>query len=308
MQYYTAVFINDITGSVRLELGNPPQARILSNNSMVDILSVGDSETGGDPLVCATERVPCCGTTIYRAGNWSYPNGTEVPIMGAGYSFYRYRRDSQGSSIWGGALLNRRHGATGPTGIYSCIIPDPDGVIQTLYVELYTSNTTTTEEPKMTTTKVATTAQTTAKMIEVTTEATTVATTTQVGATTEMTTDDVTYTTEAMTITTTTSEPTAGTATGEATDDGATTQLQDTATTTEPQPIIMTNKTNTTSPDVIQTTEGPMTTEVLRVICDSLPRTSDSGPLLVMAIAEGVIIAILVVILTVIAVAFLHWR
>jgi hypothetical protein len=277
-------------------------------------MSVGDTETGGNPLVCATQRSPCCAQYSSRAGNWTYPNGTEVPINGAGYSFYRNRRDGDSmSGILGGALLNRRHGAMGPTGIYSCIIPAPDGVNQTLYVGLYTSDmiqVTTTEEPTMATTKVTTAAaaQTTTQTVEATTtEAETVTTTAQatsVGATTDIITDAAT--TEAMTITTTTKEPTASTATGEAT--GAATTTQDMATRTEAQPIVTTNQTNTTSPDVMQTTEGPMATDVLRVICDSLPSTSKSDPLFVMAIIEGVIIAILIVILTVIAVAFLHWR
>jgi hypothetical protein len=298
--------INDIA-AVRLELGNAPQARILSNNSRINITSIGDGRDGGDPLVCATQLNPCCAEYFSRAGNWTYPNGTEVPISGAGYSFYRYRRDSDGSDVLGGALLNRRHGAMGPTGIYSCLIPDPDGVNQTLYVELYISNTTTTEEPTVTITKATTAAQTTTQMAEVTTEAETMATIAQTtSATTDRSTTTDAATTEAMTITTTTREPTANTATDEATD--AATTTQDMTTTTETQPIVTTNQTNTTSPDVMQTTEGPMATDVLRVICDSLPSTSKSDPLFVMAIIEGVIIAILIVILTVIAVAFLHWR
>lgn len=73
-------FNNDIA-AVRLELGNgtvPPQ--ILNNNSVIDVLLIGDNEAGGDPLVCATQRNPCCGDMAFRAGNWYNPNETEVPI------------------------------------------------------------------------------------------------------------------------------------------------------------------------------------------------------------------------------------
>ena len=37
----------------------------------------------------------------------------------------------------GGALLNRRSDAMGPTGIYRCVIPDAEGVNQTLYIGIY---------------------------------------------------------------------------------------------------------------------------------------------------------------------------
>ena len=300
--------------AVRFELGNGTgPLQILNNNSVVDILSIGDAETGGNPLVCATQFTPCCAEYFSRAGNWYYPNRTEVPVMGAGYSFYRIRRDS-GNGVLGGALMNRRFGAMGPTGIYSCILLDLNGVNQTLYIGLYTSDTiqTTTAEELITTT-VATTTHATS-----------------FGATTKATTDEaiteattiIRATTEATTIVASTSEATPITGTGEATTIAATTQDTPAEVSTTEEPIITdntTNKTNTMPPDKMQqTTEGPMstsgdgtvipTTEILRVICDSLPHTSESDPLLIMAIIEGVIIAILIAILTVVTVAFLHWR
>ena len=72
-----------------------------------------------------------------RSGEWYYPNGTQVPVEGIDASFYRTRRDS-GTNVLGGALLNRRNDAMGPTGIYNCVILDPNGDAQTLYVGLYT--------------------------------------------------------------------------------------------------------------------------------------------------------------------------
>ena len=298
---------------MKFELGNgtgPPQ--ILNNNSVVDILSIGDAETGGNPLVCTTQFTPCCAELFSRAGNWYYPNGTKVPVMGTGYSFYRIRRNS-GDGVLGGALLNRRFGAMGPTGIYSCIMLDSNGVNQTLYIGLYTSDmiqTITTEE--LITTRVAATAQTTTT-VEATTDATTVATTaeaTSVGAMTEAT-----------AIITATSAATNIPGTDEATTSVATTQGKPAEVSTTEEPTgtdNTTNKTNTMSPDVMQTTKGLLgtsgdgtvlpTTDVLKVICDRLPQTSENDPLLIMAIVEGVIIAILIVILTVVTVAFLHWR
>ena len=93
---------------------------------------------GGDPLVCATQLDPCCGTLPNRFGDWFYPNGTMVPLNGDSYHFYRTRRTlSSMPNVLGGALLNRRYDAMGPTGIYLCTIPGADRVTQSLYVGLY---------------------------------------------------------------------------------------------------------------------------------------------------------------------------
>ena len=112
-----------------------------ANNTVVLITDVGDGLVvdGGDPLVCATQRTACCASFSQRSGEWYYPNTTQVPIGGAGYSFSRTRRDSV-SDVLGGALLHRRFDAMGPSGIYNCVIRSADGSYQTLYVGLYTSS------------------------------------------------------------------------------------------------------------------------------------------------------------------------
>ena len=107
----------------------------------MDITSIGDDASGGDPLVCATQLTPCCASMGQRFGEWYYPNTTRVPVnitFDTLNRFYRFRRDST-ANLLGGALLNRRFDALDPTGVFSCIIPDADGVYQTLYVGLYTS-------------------------------------------------------------------------------------------------------------------------------------------------------------------------
>ena len=110
---------------------------------MIVITDIGNglSAGGGDPLVCATQRTPCCATVPNRFGDWFYPNGTQVRRNGDNYHFYRTRRDSNSmNNVLGGVLLNRRFGAMGPTGIYSCVIPaSADGQYQNLYVGFYTN-------------------------------------------------------------------------------------------------------------------------------------------------------------------------
>lgn len=103
-----------------------------ANNTVVPITGIGNHQAnGGDPLVCATQRTPCCAIIPDRFGDWFYPNETVVPINGAGASLYRTRRDSDSANnVLGGALLNRRFDVMGPTGIYHCVIPGADDINQ----------------------------------------------------------------------------------------------------------------------------------------------------------------------------------
>ena len=121
-----------MAAAVQLEHGN----NTIINNTVFMITEVGDIDSGGTALICTTQLTPCCAARDFRRGHWYYPNGTEVPIMETGNSFYRIRRDAVGG-VLGGVYLNRRFGATSPSGVYQCVIPGADGVDQTLYVGLY---------------------------------------------------------------------------------------------------------------------------------------------------------------------------
>ena len=79
-------------------------------------------------LLCTTDKNP-----LGRTGEWLYPNGTMVPIMGTGWSYYRnrgpslirlHRRPLQGLSV-----MN--------TGMYCCEIPDRNDMMKTLCVGAY---------------------------------------------------------------------------------------------------------------------------------------------------------------------------
>ena len=72
-------------------------------------------------------------------GEWFFPSGTALGSNGAGGDIYRDRTgaDSASSTNDATVTLNRRNGATGPTGLYYCVIPDSSGVDQTLFVGIY---------------------------------------------------------------------------------------------------------------------------------------------------------------------------
>ena len=98
---------------------------------------IGEDDTA---LLCATKFTGCCrppytgnGPSI---GNWFLPNATRVPSRGSQWDFYRTRD----KMVIG---LNHRRG--GVEGIYRCEIPDSMNVTQTIYIGVYTANTSTGE-------------------------------------------------------------------------------------------------------------------------------------------------------------------
>ena len=99
-----------------------------SNNSIVLITDIGE---GDDALLCTTNRQDCCADPSNRMGEWFSPDGTALGSKGAGGNIYR---DRTGATV----RLHRRNDATGPTGLYHCVIPDSSGVDQTLFVGIYT--------------------------------------------------------------------------------------------------------------------------------------------------------------------------
>ena len=73
-------------------------------------------------------------------GVWYYPNGNEVPLFDGDF------RDASAPSpvfskrFSGQIALARRAGLAGYEGLYKCIIPDENGVNQTLVVGAYTTD------------------------------------------------------------------------------------------------------------------------------------------------------------------------
>ena len=101
-----------------------------ANNSIVTNTDIG---TGYAALACTTTYTPCC----YSANlgtEWYFPNGNRVP-NNPSLPYQRTRGTDPGRVI-----LNRNSEST-LTGIFRCDIPDASGVLQSLYVGIYTSTT-----------------------------------------------------------------------------------------------------------------------------------------------------------------------
>ena len=73
-------------------------------------------------------------------GLWYYPNGTQVPLFDGNFG----KRNGAPTPIFskrftGQIALARNLGISGYEGLYTCIIPDENGVNQTLVVGAYTN-------------------------------------------------------------------------------------------------------------------------------------------------------------------------
>ena len=102
------------------------------NNSIVKLEHLGE---GGDALLCVTDLRNCCRPSDQASralGNWFFPNLTRVQNSGAHWDYHRTR----GQNV---VRLHRRRG--GEEGIYRCDIPDATGVVQTLYIGVYSKDT-----------------------------------------------------------------------------------------------------------------------------------------------------------------------
>ena len=73
-------------------------------------------------------------------GVWYYPNGTEVPLFDGDFTDASAPSPVFSKRFSGQIALARRGGLTGYEGLYKCIIPDGNGVNQTLVVGIYTTN------------------------------------------------------------------------------------------------------------------------------------------------------------------------
>jgi len=101
---------------------------MIPNHGLVLLEDIGKSNA--QSLLCLTNRTDCC--RHHAIGNWYFPNGTQIPNNRYKWDIYR----SRGPGV---VRMHRRRG--GVTGIYSCKVPDSNGVIQTLNVGVYTTNT-----------------------------------------------------------------------------------------------------------------------------------------------------------------------
>ena len=80
-------------------------------------------------LQCTTDRAGCCASE--RAGQFYFPDGATVPILGSYPSIRTYYRNRGTGFI----RLNRRSVAA-ETGQFRCEIPDASGTLVNLFINI----------------------------------------------------------------------------------------------------------------------------------------------------------------------------
>ena len=109
---------------------------IYANNSVIPITEIGETNTTSNTgLQCITDRKPCCAAVEGRAGQWLFPNGTNVPVLGTGAgmatAFYRNRGND------GTVNLNRiSTSIVMPYGKFCCTVPDNDDSTPRLCIDI----------------------------------------------------------------------------------------------------------------------------------------------------------------------------
>ena len=97
----------------------------IANNSFVNVDDIGKDD---DALHCCTDKSDCC-KTPNRAGEWYYPNGSRVGIMGPPQNEFYRDRDTQV------VRLNHRQGTFTETlrGRFRCEVPDTNNNEQSIH-------------------------------------------------------------------------------------------------------------------------------------------------------------------------------
>ena len=94
-----------------------------SNNSVVSLSVIGENFAA---LYCLTNLTACCTEDDGgMAGEWILPSDSA---------------DFTTSRVPSAVLLNRRNNALGPTGIFTCRIPDGNNQLSTLYIGVDTGS------------------------------------------------------------------------------------------------------------------------------------------------------------------------
>ena len=133
--HHTSVAEVDVCLSCSTGIGLTLNNVQYTNNSVVNITDIG---TGSAALNCTTTYFPCCFSD--PPTHWYFPNGSRVSNTDT-LPYYRTRSDaSNPPGSVGSVHLNRNPGAT-TTGVFHCDILNEGGILQSIYVGIYTATT-----------------------------------------------------------------------------------------------------------------------------------------------------------------------
>jgi hypothetical protein len=105
---------------------------VYADKSVIQITDIGET----DPYAavhCITDRMPCCRNPQFSAGEWLFPNGSNIPTQESAAVFYRDRGDDGSVSL---NILSSDTALPLLTGLFCCVVPDATDTTQTVCADI----------------------------------------------------------------------------------------------------------------------------------------------------------------------------
>ena len=126
--------------SIGVQLYLPYEDRIIPDYSMIRANQFYNTGQYNDPNN-TTDALWCqSANTSSNIGVWYYPDGTEVPLFDGDFIDSSAPSPVFSKRFSGQIALARRGGLRGYEGLYKCVIPDENGMNQSLVVGVNTTN------------------------------------------------------------------------------------------------------------------------------------------------------------------------
>ena len=118
----------------------PFEDRIIPDYSMIHASQFYNVDKNNDALDINDALWCQSANNVTNIGVWYYPDGTEVPLFDGSFDQSGVPEPLFSKRFSGQIALARSEGLSGYEGLYKCIIPDENGVDQTLVVGAYTDD------------------------------------------------------------------------------------------------------------------------------------------------------------------------
>ena len=105
---------------------------VYADKSVIQITDIGETDPNFG-VQCITDRMPCCRNPQFSAGEWLFPNGSNIPTQESATVFYRDRGND------GSVILNIVSSDTALpllTGLFCCVVPDATDTTQTVCTDI----------------------------------------------------------------------------------------------------------------------------------------------------------------------------
>ena len=111
---------------------------VYADKSVIQITEIGATDPYSDTaqnesIQCITDRMPCCRNPQFSAGEWLFPNGSNIPTQQSAAVYYRDRGDDGSVSL---NILSSDTALPLLTGLFCCVVPDATDTTQTICADI----------------------------------------------------------------------------------------------------------------------------------------------------------------------------